>query len=142
MLCILPDKPLFKVNPVIQCQTKTSWDVHYFNGHIVYYKRKNNSQWHGPGTVIGQDGKQILAKHGSVYVHVHACRFTHAIDNDNNNRSNKIRDTAENAPNLSLSDSKNINQINHFATDSDDTDIEDNLESDVLSNLETVNKDE
>ena len=41
-----------------------------------------------------------------------------------------------------MSDSKNIDQINHLVTDRDDTDIEDNLESDVLSNLETVDKDE
>ena len=46
--------------------------------------------------------------HGSVYVRVHACRITHAIDNDDNNASNNIGDAAENAPNLSLSDSKNI----------------------------------
>ena len=52
-----------------------------------------------------------------------------------------IGDTAKNAPNLFLSDSKNIDQINHLVTDSDDTDIENNLESDALSNLETVDKD-
>ena len=46
----------------------------------MYYKRECNSQWHGPGTVIGQVGKQILVKHGSVYVSVNACRITHAID--------------------------------------------------------------
>ena len=43
---------------------------------------------------------------------------------------------------MSLSDSKSIDQINHLVTDSDDTDIEHHLESEVLSNLETVDKDE
>ena len=43
-----------------------------------------------------------------------------------------ILDAAENAPNLSLSDYKNIDQINYLVTDSDDTDIEDNWESDVF----------
>ena len=52
-------------------------------------------------------------------------------DNNNNNGNNNV----ENAPNFSLSDSKNIDQINDCVTESDDTDIEDNLESDVLSNL-------
>ena len=51
-------------------------------------------------------------------------------DNNNNNGSN-----VENAPNFSLSDSKNNDQINDCVTEGDDTDIEDNLESDVLSNL-------
>ena len=126
----------------LQYQTRTSGDVWYFTEDIVYYKRENSSQYHGPGTVIRQDSKQILVKHGSVYVHVHACRITHAIDNDDNNGSNNIGDAAENAPNLSLSDSKSIDQIHHLVNDSDDTDIEDHLESEVLSNLETVDKDE
>ena len=78
----------------------------------------------------------------SVYVRVHACGITHAIDNDDNDGGNNLGDTAENAPNLSLNDSKNIDQINHLVTDSDDIDIEHNLESNVLSNLETVDKDE
>ena len=43
---------------------------------------------------------------------------------------------------MSLSDSKSIDQINHLVTDSDDTDIEDHLESEILSNLETADKDE
>ena len=108
----------------------------------MYYKRKNNSQWHGPGTVTGQDGKQILVEHVSAYVRVQACRITNAKDNDDNNETNNIGDTAENAPNLSLSDSKNINRSNQLVTDSDDTDTEDSLENYLLSNLETVDKGE
>ena len=44
-------------------------------GDKVYYKRNNSHEWHGPGTVIGFDGKQILVKHGGVYVRVHVCRL-------------------------------------------------------------------
>ena len=68
----------------------------------------------------------MLVKHGSVFVRVHACRITHGVDIDDNNGSNNIGDTAENAPNFSLSDSKNIDQNNDLITDSDDADIEDN----------------
>ena len=39
---------------------------------------------HGPGTVIGQDGKQILVKHGSNYVRVNTCRMKRAINSDQN----------------------------------------------------------
>ena len=97
-----------RIRRALEYQTRTSVDVRCLTGDIVYYKRKNNSQWHGPGTVIRQDGKQILVKHGSVYVRVHACRITNAIDNDDNYGRNNIGDTAENAPDFSLSDSKNI----------------------------------
>ena len=88
------------------------------------------------------DGKRILVKHGSVYNHVHARRVTHAIDNDDNDGSNNIGDATENASNLSLNNSKIINDSNHLVTDSDDAVIEDNLENNVLSNLETFDKDE
>ena len=88
------------------------------------------------------DGKRILVKHGGVYNHVHARRVTHAIDNDDNDGSNNIGDATENASNLSWNNSKIINDSNHLVTDSDDAVIEDNLENNVLSNLETFDKDE
>ena len=44
-------------------------------GDIVYYKREREDKWRGPGTVIGRDGKQVLVKHGGVYVRVHLCRL-------------------------------------------------------------------
>ena len=40
---------------------------------MVYYRRKNNDIWCGPGTVIGQENKQILVKHGGVYYRCHSC---------------------------------------------------------------------
>ena len=40
---------------------------------LVYYKKKDGSVWHGPATVLGQDGQLVLVKHGGVYVRVHPC---------------------------------------------------------------------
>ena len=40
------------------------------SGCRVYYKRDNSNKWKGPRIVIGQDGKIILIRHGSVYVRV------------------------------------------------------------------------
>ena len=51
-----------RIKRALQYQTRTSGGVRYFTGDTVYYKREYNSQWHGPGTVIRQDGKQILVK--------------------------------------------------------------------------------
>ena len=45
-------------------------------GSEVYYKRLGSNEWHGPGTVIGKEGKQFLVKHGGGYVRVHSCRLT------------------------------------------------------------------
>ena len=84
----------------------------------------------------------MLVKHESTYGCVNACKITHTIDNKDNTGCNSIGDTAENVLNLSLSDSQNINQNSYPITDSDDTDIEDNLENDVFSNFKIVDKDE
>ena len=46
----------------------------FFNGDIVFYKRNDSRRWKGPGRVIGSESSNILIKHGSSYVRVHACR--------------------------------------------------------------------
>ena len=62
-----------KLRRALRHQTRTYSDVKYFTGDIVYYKRNNSNEWKGPGTVIGQDGQQVLVKHGGSYVRVHPC---------------------------------------------------------------------
>ena len=47
-------------------------------GQEVFYKRADSNKWHGPGVVIGRDGKQVLVKHGGIYVRVHSCRLSQA----------------------------------------------------------------
>ena len=54
---------------------RTSQDTKYCSGDLVYYKQKDNNYWKGPGTVIGQDGQQVLVKHSSSYVRVHPCQL-------------------------------------------------------------------
>ena len=44
-------------------------------GDHVYYKRNDDNKWKGPGTVIGQDGKVVFVRHGSIYVRVPPCRL-------------------------------------------------------------------
>ena len=46
----------------------------YKTGDSVFYKRDNCNEWKGPGTVIGQDGKVVLIRHGSNCMRVHSSR--------------------------------------------------------------------
>ena len=61
-----------KLAKALKSQTRTHNDVAYKTGDLVFYKRGKNA-WKGPGTVIGQEGQQILIKHSSSYIRVHPC---------------------------------------------------------------------
>ena len=41
------------------------------NDDSVFYNRKDDPKWHGPGTVIGRDGKQVFVKHGGIYIYIY-----------------------------------------------------------------------
>ena len=68
-----------KIRQALRHQIRPSGDLKFVCGDIVYYKRNDSSKWKGPGTVIGQEGQQILVKHGGVYVRVHPCRLLHKV---------------------------------------------------------------
>ena len=64
-----------KLRRALNKQTRSFSDVIYQNGDLVYYKRNNSIEWHGPGKVLGHDGSQYLLKHGGSYVRVHPCKM-------------------------------------------------------------------
>ena len=81
-----------RVRRTLHHQIRTSGDAHCVAGDSVYYKLKNSNQWHGPGKVIGHEGKQVLVKHGATYIWVHSCRLTHAISSDQNETADRADD--------------------------------------------------
>ena len=64
-----------KIKRALSHNVRTSGDIKYLTGDTVYYKRTSNRERHGPGRVLGQDGQQVLVKHGSTYIRVHPCRL-------------------------------------------------------------------
>ena len=44
------------------------------NGELVYYKRDDSKEWKGPGSVIGQDGKVVIIRHGSSIIRAHSSK--------------------------------------------------------------------
>ena len=64
-----------KLRRALRHQKRTYSDIKYTTGDLVYYKREGANQWRGPGTVIGQDGQQVLVRHSSSLVRVHPCRL-------------------------------------------------------------------
>jgi transposase InsO family protein len=53
----------------------SSNDIKYVNGDKVFYKHKDDKRWHGPGTVIGQDGQFVLIRFQSTWIKVHPCKM-------------------------------------------------------------------
>ena len=47
-----------KIKHTLTHQVRISGYDAYTTEDLVFYKRENSEQWHGPGTVIGQDEKQ------------------------------------------------------------------------------------
>ena len=54
---------------------RTTGETKYLTGDNVYYKQAANPEWHGPAKVLGQDGQQVLLKHGSFYRKAHPCQL-------------------------------------------------------------------
>ena len=65
-----------KIRSALSTNIRTSGDAKFITGNKVYYKRANDRRWKGPASVLGQDGEQVLVKHGSHYIRVHPCRLT------------------------------------------------------------------
>ena len=69
-----------KLRRALNKQTRTYSDLQFHNGDLVYYKRLNRSEWHGPAKVLGRDGSQFLLKHGSRYIRVHQCKMQPVVE--------------------------------------------------------------
>ena len=65
-----------KIRRALRHNIRTDSSKKYYTGQIVFYKRINNKRWRGPGTILGQDGQQVLIKHGGTYVRVHPSRVS------------------------------------------------------------------
>lgn len=64
-----------KIRKALHHQVRPSGNVKYFLGDEVFYKRLDSKEWKGPASVIGQDGQQVILKHGSIPIRVHPCKL-------------------------------------------------------------------
>ena len=62
-----------KIKRALRHNIRPSGNNKFFTGDLVFYKRNDSRRWKGPGRVIGSESSNILIKHGSTYVRVHAC---------------------------------------------------------------------
>ena len=63
-----------KIRRALRHQVRPTGNV-FQNGVLVYYKRDDSKEWKGPGSVIGQDGKVVIIRHGSSIIRAHSSRI-------------------------------------------------------------------
>ena len=73
-----------KIRRALSHNIRSTGDVKYCTGDMVYFKRDSSKSWHGPAKVIGQDSQQVLIKQGSYYIRVHPCRLQLIPSNGSN----------------------------------------------------------
>lgn len=61
-----------KLKKAIKHIIRTYTNVVCKTGEKVYFKRKDDGYWKGPGTVIGIDEQQVLAKETSSYIRIYS----------------------------------------------------------------------
>ncbi|PIK39346.1 hypothetical protein BSL78_23810 [Apostichopus japonicus] len=79
-----------KIRRALRHKIRSSGEV-YQPGDKVFYKRDGSTKWRGPGKVLGQDGKVVFVRHGSVYVRVHPCRLTRVGEEFNRSSESDLR---------------------------------------------------
>ena len=78
-----------KIRRALRHKIRTYSDNHFENGEKVLYKRRNYKGWKGPATVIGEEGKIVLIRHGNAYYRCHPCHLMKVLRRD----SKKVVDT-------------------------------------------------
>lgn len=125
-----------RIRRALSHNVRTSGDVRYVTGDAVYYKRNDSNAWKGPGTVLGQDGKQILIKHGSYYVRVHPCRIK-LVNNDLEIKQTEMDTQAINNNDYESTTEPSTNQV---LDTSEESDAEPEVTEEVGINQEESNE--
>jgi transposase InsO family protein len=64
-----------KIRRASKHKTRTYSDEQFTSGEKVYYRRNNFKGWKGPATVLGNDGKVVLVRHGGAFYRCHRCHL-------------------------------------------------------------------
>ena len=122
-----------KLRRALRHNVRTSGDVKYVTGDKVYYKRATEVRWRGPAVVLGQDGQQVLVKHGGTYVRVHPCRLN--LARQSTQTSLEINTSPEITP---LTSNKNKEENKTIRSSDSEGDDSDNDPLDPLDPLDTT----
>ena len=127
-----------KLKRALRKNIRSCNDLKILIGDSVFYKTNNSKRWKGPGKVLGQDGQQLLIKHGSTYVRCHPCHVTltrekHFDSSKDSNESLDIQQTVESK--IQQTD----NNIDHFESSDEDDSNDQEMINNNEQHLDLVN---
>ena len=65
-----------RISRALRHNTRATHPDDLQRGDEVYFKRRDDNQWHGPGVIVAWEEKLALVRHGGEYYRVHTCRLT------------------------------------------------------------------
>ena len=71
-----------RIKRAIRHQTRTYSEVHFSPGDKVYFRRRKENRWRGPGIVLGKESNFVLIRHGAAYYRCHPCQLLRKICSD------------------------------------------------------------
>ena len=127
-----------KLRIALRKQTRNTRE-HFDLGQEVYYKRKDDVKWKGPGKVIGQDGPVVFIRHGGFYIKVHCCRVQIADSQQNefsqNVPSDDIYKEVSKEPEIDMTNNtKTMSQEIFIDSDTEDEQLPDTLKENINDN--------
>ena len=102
----------------------------------MYYKRKDDIKWKGPGKVIGQDGPVVFIRHRGFYIKVHCCRVEIADSQQNEFSQNVPSDDIY----KEVSKETEIDMTNNTKTMSQEIFIDSDTEVEQLPDTEIIDR--
>ena len=129
-----------RIKRALRHQIRTYSEVLFSAGDKVYYKRRKDKKWRGPGKVLGKEGNFVLIRHGAEYYRCHPCHLL-KVDSVSNGL-----ETQDCPTRIGLDDSVNHSQTTQSTNNMNNQDIlrekknelESSDDSDTSSEVEEI----
>merc|ERR1711879_364188 len=77
-----------RIKRALRHQVRTYSEIIFAPGDKVYYKRRKDKRWNGPGKVLGKEGNFVLIRHGGSYYRCHPCHLL-KVDREQETKEHK-----------------------------------------------------
>ena len=127
-----------RIRRALRKNIRTYSEVEFVPGEKIYYKRKMDKDWRGPGKVLGKESNFVLIRHGAAYYRCHPCQLL-KVNPEVKQMSSDVTDTEKKqssdatGPEMPKKLARKRIQFQELAKDDDTSD-----EEDVMPEVEEI----